>query len=595
MKKIFSLTAIIVLSVFALSTCYMGSEILSFQFYNEQNRNGFQVVELIPGALPGGNLHRLSFGVSSRQVHEGVLVNTGGRGGNITPWGCVIRDTMDIYDIAFKEAMAARFPASPDERRIQITAINETNNAGKIAGSEDGIAFYFVEVDKETNFRLSADFYIENYGFTRGRADHNGQEAFGIMARDFIPLYEDNGGGHSSTMDVLKTVNWNGVYWNGQDTSLNDGVGGSSNMIMVGGVKRGARVYWRTGVEDPAGLREPIEDPSAIADASFARFHFLPREFVDYSMYGTGQDGLERRPDFPSAGLTYKLMLEKTNSGFIARIEPPSGIGKGVTKDREIKDGEILHYTDRELPFPDLLFEVEKNLYYVGFFASRDARVIISNIRYEESPVHMCPPRVDLEPERFLPTFAVQSPSEVSTSDYILYARSNVEGYMALSINGGESIIYEGEWIIEPTNASAEPLNLFRVPEIDLNNGDNNFSMIFYPCPIQKRSQYLNPRGDPRNQQFLANVAPIFSSFKVNFRSIVTDDGNIWVSPDGRANGAGTRENPMDIRTAIAIVAPGQTIMMMDGIYTPVEPPMLVDGVMRIPIRMVIPRFNSGR
>jgi hypothetical protein len=35
--------------------------------------------------------------------------------------------------------------------------------------------------------------------------------------------------------------------------------------------------------------------------------------------------------------------------------------------------------------------------------------------------------------------------------------------------------------------------------------------------------------------------------------------------------------------------------MMMDGIYTPVEPPMLVDGVMRIPIRMVIPRFNSGR
>jgi hypothetical protein len=246
-------------------------------------------------------------------------------------------------------------------RQIITTSVNATNNAGKIAGSEDGIAYYFKKVDADKNFRLTADFYINNYGFTRGKQDLNGQEAFGIMARDYVPQYfveggNPNGTDYDYTMDTMKQHPWNGRYYTGRDRP--DGPGGTGNMIMVGAVKRGARVYWRTGVTDPSG--DAVTNPNVIANADFAKFYFLPREFTDYSMYGSGKEGIESRPDFPSAGLTYTFTLEKTNSGFKATIIPPSGAGKGVRKDRTPSDGYKLEYGDRELPFPDLLFEITK-------------------------------------------------------------------------------------------------------------------------------------------------------------------------------------------------------------------------------------------
>jgi len=571
-KKVFSFGVISTLILLCLISCHFFT---GLEPYQEQNVNGFRAVELKSTQLDG-NLNRLSFGVSSRKVTDATLAGT-----SIKPWGCVIQDSA-TGDIA-EDPVAGR--------RIVITAINETNNAGKIAGSEDGIAFYFKEVDKDTNFRISADFYIDNYGFTRGRPDLNGQEAFGFMARDYVPQHEDNGGGINLTMEALKNKAWNDVYWNGYNTTLDDGVAGSSNMIMVGGVKRGARVYWRTGVTDPGGKKEPVTDPSAVADASFAKFAFEPKELIDYSVYGTGPDGIRSRPDFPTAGLTYKLYLEKTNSGFIARIEPPAGVGKGVTKSRTPKDGEILEWTDRELAFPDMLFSIEKEKYYVGFFAARDARVTITNIRYEESPASLCPPRVDPEPEALVPTFSVQSPTAMSVPDYTLYARSNVEGLMSVKRNGGEPLVYEGAWITEPSNASAEPLCLFTIPGITLSSGDNVFDMVFYPDAKQERSGYMNTKGE----KLMTSTTPIYQTFMVNLRSLNTPDGNIWVAPNGRSSGAGTQEDPMDIHTAISIVSPGQTIMLKDGIYTPVEPPIMIDGVSRVPIRLTIPRFNSGR
>jgi hypothetical protein len=578
------------------------------------------------------------------------------------PWGNIVQDTWDVID---------PIPADPDigptDRQIVLTAINETNNAGKIAGSEDGISYYFRRVPRDVNFRISADFYVNSFGFTGGRAELNGQEAFGFMARDWIPqhhqipgtsadfrfegrpgfdgqpdhygrlnpdgLPKSDGAPFDLTEAGLKNIAWHQVYWNGQDTSLNDGVASSSNMIMVGGVKRGMRVYWRTGVTDPDGEKMPVSDFNSIANADFARFHFLPREFSDYSEWGSGISGTMSRPDFPTAGLTYRLYLEKTNSGFIARIEPPQGVGKGTTKNRVPACGFILEYSDRELPFPDLLCgptSVERDFYYIGLFASRDAKVTVTNLRYEESPADMCPPRIDPEPEPIAPTFLVQSPRSTSAEDYTFYARSNIEGNLAISFNGGPTEVYEPEWIVEATNASARPFALFRISGIKLKEGDNLFDMVFMPDRRQERSGFLplNPDGEePRHSLYtgefrLTDTRPLTRSFIVNRRALASSDyfpiaGNpqdkfagcvygpriqreiIWVAPNGRAIGNGSREDPLDLRTAIAVssVTPisGQVIMLKDGIYTPMSEPEVIEGSMRIPIRLQIPRFNSGR
>ena len=598
-RAIFGVTALLV-----LSTCSIFN---NGGLYEERNANPYRAMPL-DSPQQGGDLNRLAFGVSSRRITQSALpvaVYTDyGIETNFRPWGNIIQDS-DEDDPGFEVD-----PKKGAGRQIVITAINETNNAGKIAGSEDGISFYFKEVDASKNFRISADFYVDIFGFTGGRAELNGQEAFGFMARDYVPQHTDNGGKYNLTMEQLKNVHWSGVYWNGQDTSLNDGVSGSSNMIMVGGVKRGMRVYWRTGVTDPDGEEKPITDPMAIANADFAKFNYLPREFSDYSIYGSGIEGTKRRPDFPSAGLTYSLYLEKTNSGFVAKIKPPKGVGKGVTKDRIPDDGYELVYTDRELAFPDMLTgvtAVKKDKYYVGLFAARDAKVTITNLKYEEADMADCPPRIDPEPEPVIPTFTVQSPVASSVEDYTLYARSNVEGYISLSINGSSPKIYSNEWIVETTNASARPFSLFKVEGIKLKPGDNVFDMVFTPDRKQLKSGflgYMEVNGNiielEQPEYQITDTKNIAYSFIVNRRDLSTEIDDeygrsiIWVAPEGRSTGNGTEADPLDIKTAIAVSAPGQMIMLKDGIYTPIDPAEMVEGKLRIPIRLIIPRYNSG-
>lgn len=62
-------------------------------------------------------------------------------------------------------------------------------NAGKITGDHDGISFYYTVIDaKEDNFSLSADLRVFSYA----KDPHDGQEAFGIMARDVIGEHMDS-------------------------------------------------------------------------------------------------------------------------------------------------------------------------------------------------------------------------------------------------------------------------------------------------------------------------------------------------------------------------------------------------------------------
>jgi len=744
--KLFSVALTVIIAAFVLSTCNIFMDGEPFD-EKARNVNGFKPVALVnpqvalrkaldenPGkdwaltlvndAHPnptqvadrewlfdntelGNSLNRLAFGVSSRTImlselpvavyrsdptvklKDGELPSIENKAividRRFAPWGNILQDTDDIID-----PVQADPNKGPTDRQIVLTAINQTNNAGKIAGSEDGITYYFKRVPRDINFRISADFYVDSFGFTGGRAELNGQEAFGFMARDWIPQHHNISGNWPGTQNPyipsrpgfdgeevsfngvtttnpsgipksggakfdltevgLKNVAWNGVYWNGEGTSLNDGVASSSNMIMVGGVKRGMRVYWRTGVRDPDGEKMPVYDFSSIANADFAKFDYKPRELSDYSTWGSGIEGTIKRPDFPTAGLKYKLTLERTNSGFIAIIEPPKGVGKGVTKTRTPSDGFILHYTDLELPYPDLLCgptSVEREFYYIGLFAARDAKVTVTNLRYEESPASMCPTRIDPEPEVVAPTFNIQSPIATSSEDYTLYATSNVEGVLMVTFNGKPAMAFETNdknWIVEPSNASARPFTLFTVSDIKLRPGDNIFDLVFYPDNKQLRSEFLAKKLDkdgnviniPKNEveYLLKDLRPITRSFMVNRRSLEGSDvfplkdndqdwlgaasaygprfkrEVIWVAPNGKATGTGSFNNPLDLKTAITVssvtnygdaaidsgkISSGQIIMLKDGVYTPMDPPAMIDGSLRIPIRLVVPRYNSGR
>lgn len=148
-----------------------------------------------------------------------------------------------------------------DDESFRLVALE---GGGKVTGDHDGISFYYTVIDAvEDNFELSADIKVEAYAKT----PHDGQESFGIMARDAI--------------DEPNTSN---VF--------------ASNIAAIGGYSGGTRnpngtqLFVRTGVE---------------------------------SSDGAGSQGIQAimlHNETPSSSNTpYRLTLAKTNSGFVGKID----------------------------------------------------------------------------------------------------------------------------------------------------------------------------------------------------------------------------------------------------------------------------------
>ncbi|WP_209974139.1 bacterial Ig-like domain-containing protein [Lederbergia galactosidilytica] len=136
---------------------------------------------------------------------------------------------------------------------------------GKVTGDHDGISFYYTELNAEKdNFILSADIKVNEYA----KSPHDGQESFGIMARDAIGKAGNSG-----------------VF--------------ASNIAAIGGYSGG------TNAENGTQL--------------FARTGVIAAD-------GEGSEGIQNRmllQEQPNAENTkghYRLTLAKTNSGITGRL-----------------------------------------------------------------------------------------------------------------------------------------------------------------------------------------------------------------------------------------------------------------------------------
>jgi hypothetical protein len=436
---------------------------------------------------------------------------------------------------------------------IRLRALNDTFNAGKIAGSEDGITFYFREVAADRNFKLSATVRVISFGGAdpyTGEPTSNGQEGFGLMARDYVPQYPG-----FTLADVAAAVASGGEYHanpvdpaTGREFSSTPG--GASNMVMVGGVKRGVRAAIRYGV---VGSADCVTDPNVLANAGRSLFDYSPRELSDYSAYAT----LDARPDFPAAGTVYRLSLVKTNSAFIASIVPPPG--RGVPQEVTFRQ-------------PDILKAIKGDAYYVGLFAARAAVVEFSDVTYFESDSAMDAPAEAPAPIIVAPRLSVVSPATDTDADYRLRCTANVRGSISVMQDGkpvpGAEML-AGTWyssLSMPAEAAVmQDICVFDIPTLPLEAGENSFQIVFYP----------------EESASISSNAAIRQVFGVERRAYFDPATPIRVAPDGRAVNAGTAASPLDLATAIAFVQAGQKIIMADGTYR---------------IRSVrIPRYNSGK
>jgi len=174
-----------------------------------------------------------------------------------------------------------------DNGIVTLKAIG--GSAGKVTGDHDGISFYYVELDAlEDNFELSADIKVIEYAKS---PDHDGQESFGIMARDAIGTANDSSVFASNIAAI-------GGY-----------SGGTSN-------KNGTQLFARTGIE--------TSDGSGSQGIQSIRFN-------------------EERPaqvnTYPAQN--YRLTLAKTNSGFTGKLND--------SKPETLYTPEILYVQDNKM------------------------------------------------------------------------------------------------------------------------------------------------------------------------------------------------------------------------------------------------------
>ncbi|MFA9558131.1 bacterial Ig-like domain-containing protein [Evansella sp. AB-rgal1] len=202
------------------------------------------------------------------------------------------------YKVTVREAVEVewkkmRFGQSTSNQRNYVDVREDgtikvvaEEGGGKITQDHDGIAFYYTEVDAtEDNFVLSADIKVIEYAKTQ----HDGQESFGIMARDAI----------------------NSV----QDASVF-----STNIAAIGGFSGGTRdengtqFFVRTGVLAPDG-----EGSRGIQK------HMLENV----------------RPTPETTESNYRLTLSKTNSGYVGQLNNGEEVISYTPDILNVQDGNI--------------------------------------------------------------------------------------------------------------------------------------------------------------------------------------------------------------------------------------------------------------
>ncbi|MBA2940203.1 bacterial Ig-like domain-containing protein [Paenibacillus sp. CGMCC 1.16610] len=196
----------------------------------------------------------------------------------ITPVNAAIPPTVlqvSVVEPREQEWKVIRFGQSTSNTNNTVTVVEPGKSAtlvaleggGKVTGDHDGISFYYTELDAvKDNFELSADIKVVAYA----KDPHDGQESFGIMARDAIGTAGDSA-----------------VF--------------ASNIAAVGGYsggttkQNGTQLFVRTGVTAPNGTGS---------------------QGVQSKMLSAVKPALANT--YPAAN--YKLTLTKTNSGFTGRL-----------------------------------------------------------------------------------------------------------------------------------------------------------------------------------------------------------------------------------------------------------------------------------
>ncbi len=369
----------------------------------------------------------------------------------------------------------------PQESADLAKAITLESRGGKIANSHDGLTFFYTELPTDENFVLQANIRVDQFGPENG-AKPAAQEGAGLLVRDVLG---------NPRQQPLKT---------GYEEFP-----AASNLVMNAIMTQDKKDHHRVKMQ--AITREGIRHPWGDAGAAIKKRSY--KEEVD----------LSQTPEF-------RLKLQRTDDGFITAWAP---LGSE-------------NWVSKSVPRADLISVQNQEHYYVGFFASRNAKITVTQASLTTTPAHTVPSTPwQAEP---LPLLVQLASGNVSASgDYLLQARANEDGVFSVRQNevviGNEKAVKAGEMYTLPTRLEQT----------------STFTVAFAPS-----------QGTPVNQQLTVE------------RVADRNTALLYAAPDGKADAKGTPDAPMDLATAITLLAPGGKLVLKSGDYPRSEIPLSASG-----------------
>ena len=402
----------------------------------------------------------------------------------------------------------------------KVTVYSEGGKGKIVPGSTDGLTFYYTAIDPETeNFTLTADIHVDSWTLS------NGQEGFGMMAADAVGSNGDGTAFWNNAYQAIATkVEY---YWDGEDVTTDI----SANKISM---KLGLGAISRLGVtaDDVAAIKNgTITMPAGyVSETTTLETGAAAKGPGTYNLVGNWNKKAEPTGNLENPLTDFRLQIQRNNTGYYLRY-----------LDKDNKVIKEVRYYDLER---NSLTQIDKDNIYVGFFASRNARITVSNIDLKTITPADDEKAEEREIQYVYPINTIESPVFSNSADYNLVYYGNADGTLVVKDENGKEVL----------NKEFKALTKETVA-LKLNNGKNAFTINFIPDKEYKPGEF----------KLMTSYDPVTINHTVEYKTV--ENNNIYVSPNGKSNAAGTKDAPMDIYTAVKIAAPGQKILIKEGTY----------------------------
>ncbi len=214
-----------------------------------------------------------------------------------------------------------------------------------------------------------------------------------------------------------------------------------------------------------------------------------------------------------------RVKLERTDTSFVMTATFTHLSGSPTFK-QELKGADLVQVLD-----PDRM--------QVGFYASRNASMTVENasLSVSEADTVPTPEEPVLQPE---PSLTILSPKESGSKKYSLKATSNTQGSI--------SIWQDGKQIVKNKKVKAQQV-------------------------FDEKAKLKNEKTSFRVEWKTNDGVVLTEEWTVTMKVFKGGKG-LFVSPEGKASASGKKNDPLDLDTAIKYVQPGETIYLLEGVYT---------------------------